>query len=67
MANVGPNSPWINGMKWMRGEKCDFPVKTVREIVLSSESKSEAKKESIEINERINQETAHSVCAENSR
>ena len=47
--DVGPNSEWINGLSWMKGEECNFPVKTVSEIVLGSEGRNEAKKETIVI------------------
>ena len=47
VADVGPDSAWINGMSWMRGEESDFPVKTVSELILCREGKNEANKETI--------------------
>ena len=47
--DVGLDSEWINGMSWMGGAECDFPVKTVAEIVLGGEGKNEANKETIVI------------------
>ena len=46
-ADVGPNSEWICGKSWMRGEICDFPIKTTSEVILSNEAANEAKRESI--------------------
>ena len=44
---VGPDSPWINGFEWMRGEKSLFPVMTASEIILSAKMKQEALKECV--------------------
>ena len=45
--DVGTNSEWICGKSWMRGEICDFPLKTTSEVILSNESANDAKRESI--------------------
>ena len=49
LEDMGSESEWINGMSWMRGAECDFPVKTAAEIVLGGEGKNEANKETIVI------------------
>ena len=49
LEEVGPDSEWINGLEWMKGEERDFPLKTATEIVLGIESRKEARKESIVI------------------
>ena len=49
VADVGPDSDWRNSLRWMQSEESDFPVKTAAEIVLGSEGRSEAKKETIVI------------------
>ncbi len=45
--DVGPNSSWINGFEWMRGERSKFPMKTASEIILSAQLKQEALKECV--------------------
>ena len=45
--DVGPNSPWIQGLPWMREEESEFPIKTIADIVLSGKEKSEISKESV--------------------
>ena len=45
--NVGPNSPWIQGLPWMRGQEEIFPLKSVDEIVLSGKEKTDANKEKV--------------------
>ena len=54
---VRPESDWIQGFKWMRGEEAEFPVKTIEEMVLKDEAKVEADKEKILIDA-----PAHHVC-----
>ena len=44
---VGPESVWVNGFDWMRGDESDFPVKTADEMVLKGDCKQEAEKEKI--------------------
>ena len=44
---LGPDGVWTNGYEWMRGEEADFPVKTVEQVILDNEAKSEARKEKI--------------------
>ena len=46
-ADVGPNSEWICGKSWMRGEIWDFPLKTASEVILSNEAANDANRESI--------------------
>ena len=33
IADVGPESVWINGLKWMSGDETDFPTKTAEELI----------------------------------
>ena len=47
VADVGPMSPWIQGMPWMKGEEAKFPLKTIDEIVFGAKEKSEASKEEV--------------------
>ena len=47
LSDVGPMSPWIQGLPWMKGEETNFPLKTVDEIVFCSKEKSEASKENV--------------------
>ena len=47
VADVGPMSPWIQGMPWMKGEEANFPLKTIDEIVFGAKEKSEASKEEV--------------------
>ena len=44
---IGPDGEWTNGYPWMRGEEKDFPVKTIEQITLDNEARSEARKEEI--------------------
>ena len=46
-AEVGPNSGWICGKSWMRGEICDFPLKPALEVILSNGAANDAKRERI--------------------
>ena len=46
---LGPNGVWTNGYEWMRGAESDFPIKTVEQVMLDNEAKSEARKEKIVI------------------
>ena len=39
LSDVGPDSAWQQGMAWMRQEKGSMPLKTVSQIISSSESK----------------------------
>ena len=45
LVDVGPDSDWINGMEWMRGEEDSFPLKDISEVILGPEGKREARKE----------------------
>ena len=49
IADVEPRSDWIMGQSWMRGCADDFPIKTAKELILSTEEMHDAKKESIVI------------------
>ena len=44
---VGPDGLWTNGYPWMRGDEADFPVKTIEQVILDNEARSEARKEEI--------------------
>ena len=44
---VGPDGEWTNGYEWMRGDEEDFPVKTMEQVILDNEARSEARKEEI--------------------
>ena len=44
---IGPDGEWTNGYEWMRGEEKDFPVKTIEQVTLDNEARSEARKEEI--------------------
>ena len=44
---LGPEGVWTNGYDWMRGPETDFPVKTVEQVILDNEAKSEARMEKI--------------------
>ena len=46
---IGPDGEWTNGYEWMRGDESDFPIKTVEQVILDNEAKSEARKEKIVI------------------
>ena len=52
--DVRPDSDWINGFEWMRGDVSDFPVKTIDEMVMRDEAKCEADKEKINIDSLVN-------------
>ena len=41
ISDVSKDSEWNTGKSWMKGEECDFPVKTVKEIILTNSEKSE--------------------------
>ena len=43
--DVGPESNWVNGLPWMRGNTDEFPMKSVRELVLGNNALLEAKRE----------------------
>ena len=47
LADVGPESDWINGFEWMRGDEDSFPLKPISEVVLGPSGKCEARKEYI--------------------
>ena len=44
---IGPQSEWIRGEKWMSGHEKDFPVKTVADLVMDAASMQEVENESI--------------------
>ena len=44
---VCPNSPWNQGLPWMRGEETEFPLLTINDIILTCKEKSEANKEKV--------------------
>ena len=60
IADVGPDSQWINGFPWMKGPESEFPMLTPAEIILCGESKQEMLKECISI-ESISEEKCNSV------
>ena len=39
VADMGPDSIWMNGFQWMSGDESDFPLISASEIVLSGEYK----------------------------
>ena len=43
--DVDMNSDWINGYEWMRQERSSFPIKAVKDLVLSSSEKDSYQKE----------------------
>ena len=45
--DVGPDSVWINGYRWMSGDEKDFLLKAFDEIILSSEEITASNKEKI--------------------
>ena len=45
ISKVATDSVWVNGKPWMSGNLCDFSVKTVHELSLSSEDKIEIVRE----------------------
>ena len=47
ISDVRLDSSWICGLTWMKGSECDFPIKTLREIVLDNNQMGDLKKESI--------------------
>ena len=47
MECVGPDGLWTNGYPWKRGDEADFPVKTIEQVILDNEARSEARKEEI--------------------
>ena len=44
VADIGPDSIWMNGFQWMSGDESDFPLISASEIVLSGEYKPDALK-----------------------
>ena len=47
IADVGPESKWINGFPWMSESDENFPLVKYQEIVLSGKEKSDADKEKV--------------------
>ena len=47
IADVGPESPWSCGLPWMRESEENFPLKTVKEIILAGTEKSNFEKECV--------------------
>ena len=45
IADIGPDSHWINGYAWMSDAPEDFPLLRADEIVLSQKERSDAEKE----------------------
>ena len=45
--SVRSDSNWICGLTWMEGGECDFPIKTLKEIVLDNNEVGDLNKESI--------------------
>ena len=50
-ADVANDSPWIQGYPWMKDDEANFPLETIKEIVLSSNENSEANKERVILEE----------------
>ena len=46
---IGPQSEWIQGKEWMRGQEKDFPVKTIEGLIMDATNLAEVRKESIVI------------------
>ena len=62
MTDVDQNSPWINGPEWAKGDVSEFPIKSVKEIKLSSDEIEHYKAELVDgvldekwINQQISQ------------
>ena len=47
ISDVRSDSSWICGLTWMKGSECDFPIKTLREIVWDNNQMGDLNKESI--------------------
>ena len=47
ITDVGPGSPWLCGLPWMRESEENFPLKTVSEITLTGAEKSSFQKECV--------------------
>ena len=45
LEDINSSSQWINGLSWMNKEVEDFPMKTVRELSLSSDEVDQIKEE----------------------
>ena len=44
---IGPESPWNEGLSWMHGKESEFPIVSIEDIILSCKEKSEANKEKV--------------------
>ena len=47
IVDVTPDSPWIQGLPWMRYKEANFPLKTADEIILSNQERMEVNKEGV--------------------
>ena len=47
VADIGPDSEWMNGYEWMRKAPEDFPLMSVDQIVLSRREMADADKEKV--------------------
>ena len=47
IGDVGQDSIWVNGFRWMSRDECDFPMKRIDELILKEGSIHEAEKEKI--------------------
>ena len=45
IADIGPESIWIDGFGWMKGPKSEFPMKSREDLILDAKAKAEARKE----------------------
>ena len=45
ISDVGPDSPWARGFRWMSDDESEFPLKTVDDIILSNKDSSLADRE----------------------
>ena len=47
IADISSSSSWINSLEWMKGDKRDFPVKSVNDLKLRTEDLESVKVESL--------------------
>ena len=47
ISKISSSSCWINGLDWMKGNKKDYPVKSVNDLKLKSEDFESIKAESL--------------------
>ena len=64
---VGTNSPWINGLPWMRGKEVEFPVRTIEKIRLSGQERGEANMDRVGAELENTDPCGCKTCAQRSR